>query len=564
MEAISFIEIKEFLISELRKNSIDTIYFQKHPLFQYDENSVITDTKKIISIVIEKFNISRYIFDKYDLNKTSPQFKYNTYDLSRLKQLKQSYHRDISEINIIEEKIKEIDKKNEEHESLKVLLENSYDDFDEFIHTVIKKIKRDLDEDTIQDLRESFNDKISNFQKWIEKNDKVISNYDWQKDLKKDNLSEKIKKIETSTTEKEKALSKAKTELQNIISKIENIESNIDDSPKKKVEYEKLIETNRIKIEKEIKQKSPNQALINELFDENKELPIKAEKDLKKLQKELKKQHKKQAEKENEKISLENDLQNNNKELKKLIAELNTLEKDKTTFDVEKEKEAKDCILEFLFGEVNSRNNKTKNHLSKIFLEAYLNEKIDSKLSIDTLKSFFKQEIINPIEYLVYEELKNDEVRFARINNNPLSEDLIAPLYFAFNRALKTGNFRFTSNGKIYVDFKNGIFAKIIVRKRHKDIPNKDLIALFKIKEERDFTLYKSSKIFSGYTDSGFYLFNGVYIVHNDLVFEIFFDADAILLSSPYYQQQIISNASGAKCDDEKAAEEDLWDDDDF
>ena len=150
-------------------------------------------------------------------------------------------------------------------------------------------------------------------------------------------------------------------------------------------------------------------------------------------------------------------------------------------------------------------------------------------------------------------EGNNNEAKLAKlqyINDDDIYNSL-APLYFSINKALINNELIKTENGITFLNFGNGIFLKILVRKNIKGISYPH-IALIRRNQKLTYTC----DIFGGYTSSGFILHNGLYIILKKWIVELYFDANATLLQGDYNYMHHQNLSDTKKKDDDYDDEE--------
>jgi hypothetical protein len=130
--------------------------------------------------------------------------------------------------------------------------------------------------------------------------------------------------------------------------------------------------------------------------------------------------------------------------------------------------------------------------------------------------------------------------------------DNIVPIVFSLKKCFNRKNIITTENGILYLDMGNGIIAKIYIRENVDNLkPDIKTLGGF-IKPT----------IFSGYSHSGYYLNKGIYIITNDLIFEVNFSASPFLIQSST-NQPFAENISNDKliADEEQKRIEELYED---
>lgn len=141
-----------------------------------------------------------------------------------------------------------------------------------------------------------------------------------------------------------------------------------------------------------------------------------------------------------------------------------------------------------------------------------------------------------------------NEYKYDFVKNN--IDDLV-PIIFSLKNCFKKENLIKTEAGIYFLNIGNGILAKIYTRENLDNL-NDDFKVLWGDKR---------SIIFSGYSNSGYLLDKGAYLITSDLIFEIYFDASPFLISTPI-NQALAQNISDGNldADEEKKRLEELDD----
>jgi hypothetical protein len=129
------------------------------------------------------------------------------------------------------------------------------------------------------------------------------------------------------------------------------------------------------------------------------------------------------------------------------------------------------------------------------------------------------------------------------IYSEPIKTDHFAAIWMSLQNALLTKPGLMTKDGRLYLWITNSIFAEIRIRKQNNA---RQFLGLFTIKKidsyKREFYYSQTDmpRIIGGYTDSGFYIPYGVYIIDNQISLEISFHQNALLQET--MQASMISN----------------------
>ena len=182
---------------------------------------------------------------------------------------------------------------------------------------------------------------------------------------------------------------------------------------------------------------------------------------------------------------------------------------------------------------------------SNLFKESFpINQDID----FDKVKKSLLGVLSTPIP----SKTKNSYIKFFRrlyyvtdflTLNQYDSPDDIAAIFLAILSSYNDKNIIRTDSGIIYINFGNGIFAKLLIRKNVDHIVE-DILLIGKstLKKSNytnrpwdyDNSIYNNKYIFSGYTDSGFITNVGLYLITKELVFEIYFEASSLLIDNKH------------------------------
>jgi hypothetical protein len=152
-----------------------------------------------------------------------------------------------------------------------------------------------------------------------------------------------------------------------------------------------------------------------------------------------------------------------------------------------------------------------------------------------------------------------------QILNRIDSFDMVAAVWFSLRNALKTKPGLTTMDNRIYLWVTNSTFVEIFIRKQNDQKP---FIGIYYTKREYHndpIDEHVSNNIIGGYTNSGFYVPIGIYIVNNDYSAEIYFKQSALLQDSIYPLMNNQSSSAISKNKNIKKQQElmdDLYDDD--
>lgn len=252
-------------------------------------------------------------------------------------------------------------------------------------------------------------------------------------------------------------------------------------------------------------------------------------------------------------------------------------------FDFEKEKSALDILTSLIFGQTIKENYKKEyeynTNNTNSFFEIFKYEMSTELNWKKGLISILKKDIPTPKIFRIHEHDNLADAKIAQIMDETeititdnynrkgykkkiIKSDIpdIFPIWYALKISLKN-NFTIKNTLKFYyLSLDNGIYAKIFPRKNRK-ITDDFSVALFLLENSFDRSCY----IYSGYTRSGFLLNWGIYLNYQEWIFEVYFYADALLLSNSNGFQPIQSISDSKKRDDEISSQddEDYWSDDD-
>lgn len=118
------------------------------------------------------------------------------------------------------------------------------------------------------------------------------------------------------------------------------------------------------------------------------------------------------------------------------------------------------------------------------------------------------------------------------IYSNPVDVNLFAATWMSFQNALQNKSGLMTKDGRLYLWITNSIFAEIRIRKQN---IAKHFLGIFAIKEKDRYNkeIFSSQtdkpKVIGGYTDSGFFIPYGIYIIDNQISIEVSFHQNALL-----------------------------------
>jgi hypothetical protein len=406
-------------------------------------------------------------------------------------------------------------------------------------NTILTDIKNNFDSENI--LPNEFT--TNNFIDWIERNSNRINNFEpliqEEIELYSKNIIEydnKISQINDQILQNKQV----ENDFEQILSKII---SNISENRFEEKEFAVKINENKLEIEKikNLEENEKNKSKINELLEINNNLTVKSREKFDSLYIEFGKVHAERNKilRENKKLRAEiKDLKirKANKEKEKVLF----IKKD-IKFDKEKEAIAKNTILEFLFGKHQEGYifdpidfNKTE-----IFKTVFNNkfEIVDVKTIRQSLLTVFSEKIPDPNILLIYsgENYNSKKAIVLKVTSTSNSNsDNLAAIFFSMKNALTKYEIIQVENGISYLNVNNGIFVKILTRKNSRNIKN-PAISLIARKTDNSSTSYSltyNKNIFGGNSESGFILNNGLYITLKDYIFELYFDANSMLLNN--------------------------------
>ena len=149
-------------------------------------------------------------------------------------------------------------------------------------------------------------------------------------------------------------------------------------------------------------------------------------------------------------------------------------------------------------------------------------EIIDFKIISQELLTFLDAPIPTPkvfnIIYSAGEDFPKDAIVTDSNVETEFPFDDIAPIYFSLKKALHMSKFSIPESGKIFLNYGNGIYAKVLTRKN-----NNKIEPAFCLIQEND-SFYRNNE-----TSPGIKINNGLYIVTDKLIFEIYFNTHAFL-----------------------------------
>jgi predicted nucleic acid-binding Zn-ribbon protein len=527
METISFKKIYDAIKIELQKKSIDAVYNNTH---EYFENCDFLMNKMVKSIHTE-FNLgfhSEIIEYNYYFEKL---FHISSYRYQEAKKRIKYSSKETDSVKVVEdyEKFKtEIQK----------LSNNSYDTF-ENLAIDLERIKG-VDKDSIPEYHDQF--LIESFKIWTDKNLKRIQTF--QND-KKDEISNCVKELEKTENVKKqttKSIEKETIKKKSLQLKIDSLQNEISQSSKRKESYENQIKRNieeihKIKSTPEFIGKKPYDDRIKDLEKENIKLPKDFEKHNEALLKEIEKNRISLQKIETRISKLELQVKNIEKTKNQVLSRKEILENDNTSFSIDEESNFYNELHKILFNSKGYLFNE-----SILFNESFtIHQNLDYNRIKETLLTRVSASIPSKTYNNYVEVLRklNDD-KFLTLNPYQNTDD-VAAIFLAISSSFIDKNAIRTETGVIYINFGNGIIAKLIVRENIDNI-NEDIVLIGEKRKgnnnnTRDkwyCSTYKDEYIFSGYTDSGFILNVGIYIITKELVFEIFFKASSLLIDNKY------------------------------
>ncbi|MDX2303330.1 MAG: hypothetical protein NW226_11045, partial [Microscillaceae bacterium] len=505
MGIISFLDIKKYLIDELRKYSIDDFYLKCHPFFHYSDQEISFDVDKIISLIQDKFQVGYYLFTNKTIDTIFPEIDTR---YARRDNEKEAQHLGKRKklLPLIGKSFKNI---NELYASIENLLGvEKYSDY---------RLKNEVD---------------SSLEKWMSKNLNYLGNpeeYKKQKLVgnrqKMTDLDSKIKNIGIKLTDNQSMLQEIEGLIKETKNNIENILDYIH-------EKQSVIQANQLEKEKilEFKDKEPYKSRIIELEEANKRIHVEINNKENDLQNQLSDNQEQCIVVQNEIQSLENQKEKLELEKKALQVETDKLISDNTQFDYDAEYKAYESILTVI--KHNNLHFKIPDLFYECFGENYYQSDYEIDKAISNLKSFLENPINKPLTFETINTSNSrmpseDHPKLASITDQVNNEDLLAPVIFSLSQALGRGEIKQSTGGKLYINLGNGIFCKILVRNKSKTIQEDNLAALMR-KNTKEY-YFQDVNIFSGYTNAGFLLYQGLYVISETMVFEIYFDANALI-----------------------------------
>lgn len=434
----------------------------------------------------------------------------------------------------------------------------------EHIHNVIK----DQTEFKISPVKKApklyFDDDVLNsFYIWFLKNFEIMENYEGEIEKCNNKLSDFKKtklKITNSIAEENNNKSSIQTNLDSIL-------SIINQAKKRKKPYENQIKLNNKEIEKikattEFNGKKPYEDRIKELENHNIDLPKIYEEENAKLKEEFSKINNLKQKHEKKIAILLDDLKNINDEYNQLKNVRQTLIDN--PFDIENETKLKNEIDLIFFKRKDYKYDSFFNESlfdTELFKESF---PLFESIAFEKIKFSLLKILNSPIpcntknEYIDIFRKRNsgDYLQLSPYNNT----DDIAAIFLAISLSFHKKNIIEAENGIIYLNLGNGILVKFLIRENIERI-DEDILLIGTNKGQlvESKLIYETQIIFGGYTNSGFITNVGIYLIEKDLIFEIYFEASALLLNSntsPLFQ--MISNNK------KKSDNDDNDDDDDY
>ena len=537
MKATSFEKITNELEKILSIKTIDDYYSFNHPYFNKEELQVDELFKKLHSNL--KIGYSTVIFSDYDIKKIFRQIPYD-FDYSKVH---------ISEHDNFTLKIKN-DRENleisiEKFKNQNNLFFQTYEDLIDYLNINFNILK-----ENVPAIKDNFIYERNTFKFWIQNNLSLIEDYDENKstDIEKLNndLLESVRKIEdfnnniNTFKNKERDL---KDEKQQIIELINSGKSKaiFEEKINENNEEIKTIENNDL-----LKNKEGQKKRIEELFNSNKQLLIDYNSNEEEIKNDIKN-------KESQIFDINNKVKEFKDEISKqrniqinIQKELKLIKDDYTKFDLEKEKnylKIIKSIFPFLVDLDIEYSNVIKDNF--IFNQVF---RLSVSLPFDRINKSINELISNKIQSeTINSYLGTDKYQISSIISS--NDSYLIGIIFALKKCFKKENLILTDNNIYYLEFGNGIISKILIRENNGKFQND--IAMF-TKSNGGF---HKTQIFTGYSNSGFLLPNGFYIISNDLIFEMYFDSTPFLISNSNLQtmHQIINDS---KIEEEKREEE--------
>lgn len=537
MKATSFEKITNELEKILSIKTIDDYYSFNHPYFNKEELQVDELFKKLHSNL--KIGYSTVIFSDYDIKKIFRQIPYD-FDYSKVH---------ISEHDNFTLKIKN-DRENleisiEKFKNQNNLFFQTYEDLIDYLNINFNILK-----ENVPAIKDNFIYERNTFKFWIQNNLSLIEDYDENKstDIEKLNndLLESVRKIEdfnnniNTFKNKERDL---KDEKQQIIELINSGKSKaiFEEKINENNEEIKTIENNDL-----LKNKEGQKKRIEELFNSNKQLLIDYNSNEEEIKNEIKN-------KESQIFDINNKVKEFKDEISKqrniqinIQKELKLIKDDYTKFDLEKEKnylKIIKSIFPFLVDLDIEYSNVIKDNF--IFNQVF---RLSVSLPFDRINKSINELISNKIQSeTINSYLGTDKYQISSIISS--NDSYLIGIIFALKKCFKKENLILTDNDIYYLEFGNGIISKILIRENNGKFQND--IAMF-TKSNGGF---HKTQIFTGYSNSGFLLPKGFYIISNDLIFEMYFDSTPFLISNSNLQtmHQIINDS---KIEEEKREEE--------
>jgi len=417
-------------------------------------------------------------------------------------------------------------------------------------------------------LKDAFSSSEIEFQdkNWLLANWKEILDSEKNFRNKITNTENRIEEIKLEIEKLHTKENEIEIKIQNIKLEIANANGLIEDLPAKEKDNElKIIELqDEIKQLDALKEKQPYKDQIKNIIFQIERIPEEFKQQKVEYENALHTSNLLLLECENEKKKLKLIIRNFNNEIKGEKNNLKELNSNTISFDIELEKIAMNqissiCYHEIVYGDKSCYVGIDRNkYAESLFNTIYSNyDLISNSAWKESLLEIFTMELPVPNVFYCPGYYYLNKVKIANIydelkisNEKPLIlaySDQLFPVWISLANALKNNTLLKSNSGVFYLNLNNGIYAKIIAR-RNKSV-NENLIVAFVYNEK---SFYKTENIFGGYTSSGFILYRGLYINHLDLAFEITFGADALLLHSFNYSQEIQNISDRAKVSDDE------------
>jgi len=530
MKPVSFQEVVNLIKEELKKKSIDSVYNNTHDYF----NDGIFLYEKMIKHLHSAFKIG-FLAEIFFVRSWESTWIDNFSRVEKARIAIKNNHRDGEALKLVEEY---------EHVKQRILsLSESYFETYEDLITGLKEIEG-VGGSYIPVYEDEF--LIDSFVTWMSKNLTKLKNYkiDQQKEI--ESFGVELNNNQSVKQETNKSLELEYSKRKSLITEIESIQEEIDSDDRRKANYEDQIRRNiqeieKIKLTTEFQGKKAYEDRIKELEKENAHLPKSYEEYNIKLNQKFLEKKDFLFQCANRISVLEKELALLDEKYFQLQSKIDSLSTDKTDFNIDLETELYNSVYDLLIKNTDNKSFADLLFDSKIFEESFMLSQ-----NIDLVQ--VKKSILKVVNSPIPSQTKNNYTQFFRKVGNQSylalfpfkNSDAIAAIYFALSLGINHrnhSNILKSESGIIYINLGNGVVARSIIRENTDNI-NEDIVLLAnRVRNNNIYHpwtdyIYNHKYIFCGYTESGYILNVGVYIVTKELIFEIYFQASALLINN--------------------------------